>query len=97
MGASPRLFFFNFFFLHLLAAESVGLHFSLSFAFTQVLELLCLSVGFVGTGSARSHHLLRGDKLLTGDVYGSRCYTKRYGVIQDELYLVYLYKVSYHM
>lgn len=41
-----------------------------------VLELLCFSVGLMGTDSARSYYLLRGDKLLAGDVYGSWCYTK---------------------
>lgn len=41
-----------------------------------VLELLCLSMGLVGASPARSHHLLRGDKLLAGDVYGPWCYTK---------------------
>lgn len=63
----------------------------------QVFELLRLSMGFVGTGSTRSHHLFRGDKFLIGNVYGSWCYTERYGIIQDELYLMYLYSMSYHM
>lgn len=99
MGDSPRLFFFPLF-LFLFFLPSRRREYQLTsrlrtFAFTQVFELLCLSMGFVGTGSARSHHLFRGDKLLTGDIYGSRCYTKRYGGIQDELYLVYLYRVPY--
>lgn len=57
-------------------AVSVSLHVFRSF--TQV-PILRVPMGPVGTGSSRSHHLLRVGKLHAGYVHGPGCYTKRYG------------------